>query len=149
MKDLPKILSGQEFQKHVQVEGDLRSVLNAPVTEILLTYFAASITEDEKAAISAKAQDIINTGLDACGDATAVSFGWSVEDDFPVFGSQGGERQVGTVLAVFVGWTSVDAAEKYWEENEHKKEFGEVVKIKEALEMVSRFVECRKFGERK
>lgn len=148
VKDLPKILNRQDFQAHIEVDGDLRKVLDAPVTEALLVYFPSDTIDSEKATISSKAHEIAKAGLAVCSDAKAAYIGWSVENDFPVIGSKEKERKVGSVLGVFVGWASLDAAESYWEKNTHEKEFEDIVKIREALEMVTRFIEVKKFGER-
>ncbi|KAF2823814.1 hypothetical protein CC86DRAFT_457447 [Ophiobolus disseminans] len=134
VKNLPTILNRQEFQKHVTLEADLRPVLQAPVTEILLAYFPSSTSEAEKAAISAQAEHIIEAGLRTCADARDACCGWSVESDFPVLGRN---EDVGSVLAVFVGWNSIDAAELYWEENNQGQQFEDIMQIKGALEMIS------------
>lgn len=120
---MPSILTHSEFQKHVEVESDLRPVLQAPVTEVILTYFPSSITATEKSAISTQVQRIITSGLASCADARAASFGWSIENDFPVLGRGEGEGAVGSVLAVFVGWEKVDAANEFWDSVDHKKRF--------------------------
>jgi hypothetical protein len=143
VKDLPSILKKWEFQKHITIDSDLRPALEAPVTEVLLVYFPSDISASDQANISTLAKDIINSGLATCKDAKAASFGWSLENDCPVLGRS---AEVGSLLAVLIGWTSVDAAETFWEEKDQTMMFQEIVKVKEALELVCRFVECRKLG---
>lgn len=148
MKDLPKILTHSEFQKHVELDVSLRPVLEAPVTEVIIVYFPPTTSSQEQMAISAFVLETIKPGLDACAEVKAVCCGWGVENDFPILGHGYGKdtNEVGSACLVFVGWQSVDAAKAYWR---HRARFEGSMMEKGAVGVVSRFIECREFGSGK
>ncbi|KFY81249.1 hypothetical protein V500_11590 [Pseudogymnoascus sp. VKM F-4518 (FW-2643)] len=112
VKELQTILTHGEFTKHLAIVPSPPLVLQAPVTEILLAYFPSDISEAQKDAASANVQEFSEKALKRCSDVKGFSFGWGVENDFPVRGEEG---QTGSVLAVFIGWTSIDAHMKFRE----------------------------------
>jgi hypothetical protein len=148
VKDLPKILTHSEFQKHIEVEPGLRSVLQAAVTEVVLVYFSSKISDAQKVETSKTFSQIIgDSDLRASAEVRAVSFGWSVENDFPVLGEK--EGRVGSVFGIFVGWQSVSAQT----EVERKQAYGgymeKISEVKGVNTLVSRLVACKEFGGRK
>jgi hypothetical protein len=148
VKDLPKILTHSEFQKHIEVEPSLRSVLEAPVTEVILVYFSSKISDAQKVETAKVfAQIIEDSSLKTSADVKAVSSGWSVENDFPVLG--GKEGRVGSVFGIFVGWESVGART----EVEGKQAYGgyaeKLSEVKGVNMTVRRLVACKEFGGRK
>jgi hypothetical protein len=144
VKDLPSILTHQVFQKHVTVEeGDLSQVLRQAVVEITLVYFASDISQDEKAKVSARAREIMAEKLDACAGVEAVEIGWSVENDFPVLSHDGDNGRVGSVFALFIGRSSIEAQGEARQGRRLAESLGEFYGV---VDSVTRVVQCREFG---
>jgi hypothetical protein len=146
VKDLPNILTHSEFMKHVTVEGDMPSVLQSPATAVTLVYFPSDISTTRKDEVSKLVGRLIHDKLDAVEDVKAVSFGWSVENDFPVFDREEKDSGSGTVFAVFMGWSSVGALEAFREANGDRgvsEKIGDVAKVTCSI---TRLIQCREFG---
>ncbi|KAK1980187.1 hypothetical protein LZ30DRAFT_723977 [Colletotrichum cereale] len=105
--DLEKVLTHGEYIKHITATPSLQEALKSSVTDVFLVYYPSDISPDEKAAATTELQKILDKGFGQRGDVTAVSHGWGVENDFPVYGKDGGK--VGSVFSAFVGWASVEA----------------------------------------
>ncbi|KAH7074717.1 hypothetical protein BKA63DRAFT_553641 [Paraphoma chrysanthemicola] len=145
VKDLPKILTHSEFQKHITVQPGFRDVLSASETEVILVYFPADISDEQKDKATETLTKIIEeSGLKADARVKAVKSGWSVENDFPVLS----EKEItGRVFAIFVGRESADAdweLQTGQEGAKYLKKFGEVEGV---VTIVRRVVACIKFGE--
>ncbi|KAJ9605827.1 hypothetical protein H2200_009676 [Cladophialophora chaetospira] len=119
VKDLPKILSIGYFTKHVAVTPSPPLVLLSPVTEIMLAYFPSNISTGAKEAASTRFKQFKEKGLDKCDDVKGVSYGWGIENDFPVLGGEEGQK--GSLLTAFIGWPSVDAHMRFRETEAFKK----------------------------
>jgi hypothetical protein len=115
------------------------------VTEVLLAFFPSDISLAEKDAATFQLQQFIEKAFNKCSDVKAVSYGWGVENDFPVLG--GGEGKTGSILTVFVGWPSVDANMKFAETEAFKENIGLIGGMKGMIKMVVLHINCRNFGK--
>lgn len=79
----------------------------------MLAYFPSNISSARKDTASSQFQEFVEKGLNKCSDVKAVSYGWGIENDFPVRGEE--EGQIGSILIAFIGWPSIDAHMKFRE----------------------------------
>lgn len=106
---------GTEFVKHLNLRpwpptAALDAQQNGPlVTEVLMAWFPSDINNETRASAEAKAQEFKSQALETNGDIKGVSSGWSVERDIPIIGAKG---KVGSLFAVVIGWTSLEASQK-------------------------------------
>lgn len=128
------------FAGHVDVTPAAAPALTSPVTEIIFAYFPPSISPDEKANVSLRFQDFVDKGLRTCIDITSISLGWGVENNFPVRGTEDG--QTGSLFAVFVGWSSIEASMKFQETEGFKEQVGIIREIEGLTKMVIFHVSC-------
>ncbi|OWY57020.1 hypothetical protein AA0114_g9132 [Alternaria tenuissima] len=145
VKDLPQILSHPIFGHHVQLDGEARDVLNAPVVEVTLLYFSPDITDAEKEGISKTFSTGIGGDLDSNTDMRAVRSGWSVERDWPMLEGREKGEGTGTVFSILVGWSGVEAQKKSGVIQ------GLVGKLgtggnRQLIHSATKLVECREFG---
>ncbi|KFY57237.1 hypothetical protein V496_06511 [Pseudogymnoascus sp. VKM F-4515 (FW-2607)] len=141
VKELPTILTHGEFTKHVAVTPSPPLVLQAPVTEIMLAYFSSDISQVQKDAAFANVKEFSENGLNKCSDVKGFSFGWGVENDFPVRG--GDEGQTGSVLAAFIGWTSIDAHMEFRETEAFKDNVGLLRRMDGVVKLAMFHVSCQ------
>ncbi|TDZ14791.1 hypothetical protein Cob_v012402 [Colletotrichum orbiculare MAFF 240422] len=110
VKDLPSILTHSVFMKHLALTSSSPAAFKAPLTEIIFVHFPGIITEVRKTE-HAKELGIVLDGMAAQSPhILAVSWGWSVENDFP---SQLEGAEAGSVLAGVVGWHGVKEQEAF------------------------------------
>jgi hypothetical protein len=147
VKDLPKILTHGEFTKHVTVTPSPPLVLRSPVTEIMLAYFPANISESAKDAATARFQRFIDKGLNKCIDVKSISHGWGTENDFPVRGGDE-EGQKGTLFTAFIGWPSIDAHMKFRETPDYKENIELLTGMAGMISLEMFHIRCR-YLERK
>ncbi|KAK2015053.1 hypothetical protein LZ32DRAFT_602752 [Colletotrichum eremochloae] len=105
--DFEKILTHGEYIKHITATPSLQEALKSSVTDVFLVYYPSDTSTDDKVTATIDLQDILNKSFGQRADVTAISHGWGVENDFPVYGKDGGK--VGSVFSAFVGWASVEA----------------------------------------
>ena len=141
MKDLPKILTHGEFTKHVAVTPFPPLVLQSPVTEVMLAYFPSDISAAGKDAATTRLQQFVERSLNTCSDVKGVSYGWGVENDFPMRG--GDEGQTGTVLMAYIGWPSIDAHMKFRETETFKEHVGLITGMEEMIKVLMFHLTCR------
>jgi hypothetical protein len=145
VKDLPKILSHPIFGHHVQLDGDARDVLDAPVVEVMLLYFTPDITTAEKEGISNTFSTGIGGDLDSNTDMRVVRSGWSIEKDWPMLvGREKGEG-TGTVFSILVGWSGVEAQKKSGVIQDLVGKL-KTVGNGQSIHSATKLVECREFG---
>lgn len=114
--------------------------LQSPVTEVVLAFFPSDISSAGKDTAIAQLQKFVEKSLDGCPDVKGVSFGWGVENDFPIRGEKG---QVGSVLMALIGWPSVEASMKF-RETETSKENVEFIRGIEGIVRLAIFhISCR------
>ncbi|PVH93542.1 hypothetical protein DM02DRAFT_603839 [Periconia macrospinosa] len=118
-KDFPKILTDGEFTKHIAVQPYPPDVLRSPVTEVMLAYFPTSIQQATKDANTARFKEFAEKGLRACASLQGLSYGWGIENDFPVRDAEG--EQKGTVFTALIGWPSVEAHMEFRETDAFKE----------------------------
>jgi hypothetical protein len=118
VKDMPKILTHGDFTKHIAVKPFPPRVLGSPVTEVMLAFFPSDISQSAKDAASLRFHHFKERGLDMCAEIKGVSYGWGVENDFPVRGGDQ-EGQKGSLLIAFIGWPSVDEHMKFRETSDY------------------------------
>lgn len=107
----------------------------------MLAYFSSDVSQAQKEAASANAQEFSEKALGKCSDVRGVSFGWGVENDFPVKG--GKEGQKGSVLAAFIGWTSIDAHMKFRDTEAFKDNVGLLRSMEGAVKLTMFHVTCQ------
>lgn len=139
MKDLPTILTHGEFTKHLVLAPSSSSVLQSPVTQVILAYFPADISEAVKDTATSQFQNFIARGLLKSSSVQATSYGWGVENDFPVRG----EGIMGSVLTAFIGLSSIDARNKFVEAEAFKEVTDLIVKMEGILKLVMFHISCR------
>lgn len=144
VKDFPTILTHGIFTKHVAVTDSLAQALKSPVTEVLLAFFPSDTSLAEKDAATSQVQQFIEKAFNKCSDVKAVSYGWGVENDFPVLGGE--EGKTGSILTVFVGWPSVDANMKFAETEAFKENIGLIGGMKGMIKLALFRINCRNFG---
>ncbi|GJC87683.1 hypothetical protein ColLi_10521 [Colletotrichum liriopes] len=115
--DLAKVLTHGEFIKHITATPSLPDALKSPVTDVFLVYYPSDTSAAEKATASTGLQTILNRGFGQHPNVAAISYGWGVQDDFPVHGKDGGK--VGSAFSAFVGWSSVEANTEFREAGAH------------------------------
>ncbi|KAF3761870.1 hypothetical protein M406DRAFT_358121 [Cryphonectria parasitica EP155] len=113
VKDFPEVFDRGLFTKHIDVNPYPAAALKSPVTEIMLAFFPSDVSDELKTAASDRVARFSETSLKKCADVQAVSFGWGVENDFPVRGGEEGQK--GSMLIALIGWPSIDAHMKYRE----------------------------------
>ncbi|KFY24308.1 hypothetical protein V493_05329 [Pseudogymnoascus sp. VKM F-4281 (FW-2241)] len=141
VKELPTILTHGKFTKHVAVAPSPPLALQAPVTGIMLAYFSSDISPDQTDAASANVREFSEKGLSKCSDVKSVSFGWGIENDFPVRGGE--EGQTGSVLAAFIGWTSIDAHVEFRETKAFKDNMGLLRHMEGVVKLAMFHVSCQ------
>ncbi|KAK2767205.1 hypothetical protein CKAH01_15323 [Colletotrichum kahawae] len=112
VKDLPALLTHGKFVKHLSLTPSSSVALQCPVTELILVYFPEDVSEELRAEATISVERILAENFQTCIDITAVSWGWSVENDFPIRGQSG---DTGAVLAVVVGWDSADEQRLFYQ----------------------------------
>jgi hypothetical protein len=142
-------LTHQVFQKHVAIdgEGDLSEVLKQEVVEVILFYFAPLLKNEEKDEINSRIREMVSGKKEACADVRAVRFGWSVENDFPLLSDEGKQDKTGAVLALFVGWSSIEAQKGSLKIDGDERFADSIGKDLGVVHSVGRLVQCRRFGE--
>lgn len=130
VKDLPTILTHGEFSKHVTLMPS-SLVLQSPVTEVILAYFRSDLSSAGKEIAMAKLQQFLKC-FDGFPDVKGTSFGWGLENNFPVRGKKG---SVGCILIGLVSWESVESSLKARE----KEMFKDMVVLMKNLEGILEF----------
>ena len=115
---MPKILTHGLFTKHVTFTPSLPQALRSPVTEVILAYFPSDVASAQKDGIISH---INNTeeNLQSFSGVGSLSYGWGVENDFPIRGGQ--ENQGASILMFFIGLDSIDAHTNYRKTSEFEK----------------------------
>ncbi len=146
VKDLPLILTHGEFTKHITFTPSPPLVLLSPVTDVMLAYFPSDISPAEKDKAAVQFQQYVKKSFDKSPDVKSVSYGWGVENDFPVNGGEEGQK--GSLLTAFIGWPSIEEHMKFRETNA----FNENVDLIRAMERMVKFVvfhmSCRSQGKK-
>jgi hypothetical protein len=114
------------------------------VTEVLLCYFPSDISPAGKAAATARLQQFVEIGLGQCSDVKAVSYGWGVENDFPVRGGEA--RQLGSLLVAFIGWPSVDASTTFRETEAFKDNMELISGTEDMINLTRVHISCQYLG---
>lgn len=143
-KDFSKILTDGEFTKHIIVDPHPPQALHAPVTEVMLAYFPATITQPTKDANTSRFREFSEKALESA--AQGVSYGWGVENDFPVRDSEEGQK--GSLFMALIGWSSVQAHMELRETQAFKENVGLARGMEELVKMGMFHMKCRKL-ERK
>ncbi len=146
MKELPTILTHGEFTKHIAVTPSPPLVLQSPVTEVLIAYFPSDIKPAGKDAAAAQLGQFVEKGLNKCSDVKAVSWGWGVENDFPVRGGEEGQK--GSILTAFIGWPSIDAHMKFRETSAFKENVDLIRSMEGIIKLATFHISCRTLGRK-
>ncbi|KAJ0162857.1 hypothetical protein CTA2_3922 [Colletotrichum tanaceti] len=116
--DLAKVLTHGEYVKHIAATPSLQEALTSPATDAFLVYYASDISAAEKDKVTADLGEILDGRLRPHPDVTAFSYGWGLQNDFPVRGKDGGE-DVGSAFSAFVGWSTTEARTRFRESGAH------------------------------
>lgn len=108
---MPKILNRGFFTKHVKATPSLSVTLQSPVTEIILAYFDPNISPTQKDSAIGYLQSFEDEDLKSLSDIQALSFGWGVENDFPLRG--GSDDQKASILICFIGLDGTGAQRNF------------------------------------
>jgi hypothetical protein len=98
---MPKILNRGFFTKHVKATPSLSVALQSPVTDIILAYFDPNISPTQRDLAIGYLQSLEDEDLKSLSGIQALSFGWGVENDFPLRG--GSDDQKASILTSFIG----------------------------------------------
>ncbi|KAF3797716.1 hypothetical protein GCG54_00014614 [Colletotrichum gloeosporioides] len=112
VKDLPALLTHGEFVKHLSFTPSSSVALQCPVTELVLVHFPGDVSAEVRAEATISVRQILTDNFQTCVEVTAVSWGWSVENDFPIRGQSG---NTGAVLAALIGWGSADGQRVFYQ----------------------------------
>lgn len=141
VKDLPKILTHGAFTKHVVLNPAPPLVLQSPITEVMLAFFPTDIAQTTRDANTARFREFVTKALDTCADVKGVSYGWGVENDFPVL--DGEEGQKGSHLTALIGWPHIEAHLKFRETPEFKNNVALLTEMEGLLKLTMVHVKCR------
>jgi hypothetical protein len=123
VKDYPKIGTHGEFTKYL-VMSPSSSVLQSAVTEVMLVYFPADVSQTFKDEKLKRLDSLLKSSFGESPDVKGLRYGWGKENDFPVRGGQNGE--LGSVLTGYVGWSSDDALEKAHDTDAYHEAIGQI-----------------------
>ena len=107
----------------------------------MLAFFPAEISQAEQDAVSAQFQQFVDKALKQCPHVKGVSFGWGVENDFPVRGGEEGQK--GSLLTALIGWPSVDAHMKFRETDVFKDNVGLIRSLEGLVKLTMFHLNCR------
>ncbi|KAH8817447.1 hypothetical protein F5884DRAFT_897092 [Xylogone sp. PMI_703] len=140
VKDFPLILTHGEFTKHIDVTISAAPALKSPVTEVMLFYFSSDLSQARRDAAIAKLKTFLDETTGSCSDIKGVSYGWGVENDFPIRGEEG---QQGSILAAFIGWPSIDAHAKFRETETFQESSNLIETIEGVIKSVVFHINCQ------
>ena len=100
-----------EFTKHITLTPS-SVALQSDVTEAIVLFFPPDLSPSAKASVTAQLQQFIEKSIKEFADTKATSFGWGVENDFPI---REGDGQTGSIVAAFIGFPSRDAHVRFRE----------------------------------
>lgn len=106
----------------------------------MLAYFSSDISQAQKDAASTNVQQF-EKALNKCSDVKGFSFGWGLENDFPVKGGEKG--QTGSVLTAFIGWPNIDAHLKFRETENFKENVGLLRGMEGVVKVAMFHVSCQ------
>lgn len=141
VKDLPKILTHGEFSKHVVLKPAPPLVLKSPITEVMLAFFPANISQSTRDAATARFEQFVVKALHTCADVEGVSSGWGVENDFPI--RDGEQGQKGSHLTALIGWPRIEAHLKFRETPEFKDNVALLTEMEGLIKLTMVHVRCR------
>ncbi|WQF79119.1 hypothetical protein CDEST_04133 [Colletotrichum destructivum] len=142
--DLAKVLTHGEYTKHIAATPSLQEALTSSVTDVFLVYYSPDISAAEKDKVTADFGKILDERFRQHPDVAAFSYGWGLQNDFPVYGKDGGK--VGSLFSAFVGWSTTEANTKFRESGAHDaiqqsiRALDGVVELK-ALRLACKFLE--------
>ncbi|KUJ08983.1 uncharacterized protein LY89DRAFT_724539 [Mollisia scopiformis] len=139
VQDFPKVLTHGEFSKHVEIRPTL-SPLRAPVTQIVTAFLPAEMAGEARERVEGLVERVVRGLRGGGGGVQGVSFGWGVEDDFPVRGEVGG---MGKVLVLLVGWESVERCQWFRETGAFKENLGLLRGLEGLVKLDVVHVKCR------
>lgn len=108
---MPNILSHGLFTKHIRLSPSAPAALRSSVTEVILVYFSSVSSSTRKNAAIEHLKAFEEDELRGRSSIEALSYGWGVENDFPVRG--GLEDQRASILMSFIGFDNSDARTKF------------------------------------
>ncbi|KAJ8060115.1 hypothetical protein OCU04_010469 [Sclerotinia nivalis] len=141
VKDLPVIMTHGEFTKHITLSPFSSAVYESPVTEVMIAYFASDISQAAKDTTTTQLKQYLEKSVKKCPDVKEVSYGWGVENDFPIRGGEPGK--VGSILTAFIGWPSIDAHMKFRETEEFKDNVGLVTEMDGLVKLITFHLSCQ------
>lgn len=121
--------------KHVAFVSASKPALVSPLSEVVVAHFPKTIGKDDQDAAIKKLEAAAGQGLKDLPGLSDATWGWSVEDDFPVIADM---DRTGQALVLLVGWSGLDA-QKASRESEAWKAVDATLKGMDGLVDVSTF----------
>lgn len=146
VKDFPTILTHGEFTKHVDFTPAPPPALKAPVTEVMMIYFPSDISAAARDEVNSRVQEWVEKAVKSCPDIASLSYGWGLENDFPVRGGEKGH--VGSLLMALVGWTSTDAQIRFQETDIFKDNIHLLTELDGVIGMVMSHVSFKRLARK-
>ena len=146
MKDMPKNFSHGLFTKHIRLTPSAPAALRSSVTEVILAYFSSASSSTRKKVAIAHLKAFEEDELRGRSSIEALSYGWGVENDFPVRG--GLEDQRVSILMSFIGFDGTDARTKFKQSSTFERMLNLVREMEGILELEAFSVEFRSVGRK-
>ncbi|KAL0933672.1 uncharacterized protein CTRU02_210471 [Colletotrichum truncatum] len=144
-KDFPTVLTHGEFVKHLALTASSAAALRAPLSEIVFIHFPGDLSADDKELIVQQLEHTVDKNVSKSPGIAAISWGWSVENDFPVVGTK---EQSGSVLALIIGWSGITSQKSFHETTHWKAVKSEICEMKRIVTVTGLSISCHS-SERK
>jgi hypothetical protein len=135
---MPKIFNRGLFTKHITATPSLPVALQSSGTQVILAYFPPEISSTQKNAAIAHLKKF-EEGLKSFSGIGALSYGWGVENDFPIRGLQ--ENQRASILMCFIGFDNVDA-QRTFRETEAFEKLSRLIRSMQGIIKLETFSVC-------
>lgn len=107
----------------------------------MLAYFSSDISTAAKEAVSTRFQQFVEKALNTCNDVKGVSYGWGVEDDFPIVADE--RERKGTLFMALIGWPSIGAHMAFKETKAYKENVELITEMEGMVDLGMVHVACR------
>jgi hypothetical protein len=118
--------------------------LQSPVTEIILAYFNPNISPIQRDSAIGYLQSFEDQDLKSLSGIQALSFGWGVENDFPVRG--GSDDQKASILTSLIGLDGIGAQKNFRDSLAFEKLLRLVRSVEEIIKVGTFSVSLRALG---
>jgi hypothetical protein len=112
----------------------------------MMIYFPSDISAAARDEVNSRVQEWVEKAVKSCLDITSLSYGWGLENDFPVRGGENG--QTGSLLMALVGWTSTDAQVRFQETDIFKDSIHLLTELNGVIGMVMSHVSFKRLARK-